>query len=107
MDPDLRVIKAVQQEMIRDRGFFIPDYDTIDTLNQEYSNPNGETLYVHYCLEETLSETMDFFVKHMEDVETGILIGTEDDMKLLTTKTYKEYFKALILKDVHLFTIYE
>lgn len=105
MELDLKIVKQVQQEMISARGFTIPDYDTLDTLNQEYRNKkSGESAYIHYCQEETLSETLDFFVKRMKKMTTGILIGTQHDIKTIKTKTYSKYFKLLSLKDIQLFT---
>lgn len=103
--------KKIQVQMLYQRGYTIPDSEHNITskskLNRIYKFNDIDTLYVHYCLEETLSDSLKIFIKKMEPLENGILIGNDDQIKNFTKKTYKDYFDKLTLKNVQLFTLDE
>lgn len=107
--------KKIQIEMLKDRGYEIPDKELIEedknyikkfkklTLNQSYHSDND--LYVYYIdEEEKLVDNMKKFVKIMKNYSHGIIIGNENDIKKLLSKSYKEYFDKLILKTIQVFT---
>ncbi len=95
----LRKVKEIEQEMLAQRGYTIVSTQ----LNQIYD----DTLYVHYCLEPQLSESLKIFVKKVSKLESGILIGDDETIKNLEKKTYRSYFDQLILKNIQLFTFEE
>jgi len=55
---DVVKVKTIQVEMLKQRGYTIPDNELIinkkTKLNQTYSINNVDTLYVHYCLDDQL-----------------------------------------------------
>lgn len=108
---DIVKIKKNQVDMLSTRGYTIPEEESNITkktpLNNTYFYDDKEELYVHYCITDKLVDCLKTFVKKLELLPNGIFISTAKNIADLSKKTYKEYFDALKLKNIQLFTFEE
>lgn len=104
-------VKQTQVEMLRARGYTIPEDELVITkktkLSRTYDFNDNKILYVHYINKESLADNLKVFVKKINRLLNGIIIGNDEQIKQLNTKKYSSYFDQLVLKNIQLFTIEE